>query len=220
MDPILGLLLLFALSRKKDGSAPWSTSSSHASTPSTGPTAFPPVPATIVHPTTSPSVHAGARWVPYVPLVQAVIDRANALLHDPTMHPNEERIEPDPASGGQVRYLKLSAPPGHTSVTAWKPTLLQPAAGAPTAAAPQGAHMVPASYSPVAPPPAASGRTLKRGMSGPDVAQWQRFLGTGADGKFGPGTEAATKVFQRAHGLQADGIVGPNTRNAAHLAAA
>jgi hypothetical protein len=42
-----------------------------------------------------------------------------------------------------------------------------------------------------------SGRTLRRGMSGDDVAALQKAIGVVADGDFGPGTEAALRAFQR-----------------------
>jgi len=64
-------------------------------------------------------------------------------------------------------------------------------------------------------------RTLKRahasrsrergGSRSGAVTLLQRALGIGADGIFGPATEAAVKHFQRAHGLTADGVVGPAT---------
>lgn len=61
-------------------------------------------------------------------------------------------------------------------------------------------------------------RRLQRGMSGPDVSEWQVFLiaqellapGTN-DGIFGPKTDAATRAFQAEVGITVDGIVGPNT---------
>ena len=53
--------------------------------------------------------------------------------------------------------------------------------------------------------------TLKRGSSGPDVAELQEFLGMESDGKFGPITESAVVAFQSANKLVADGIVGPLT---------
>lgn len=53
--------------------------------------------------------------------------------------------------------------------------------------------------------------TIRRGSTGPFVAQAQRALGVADDGKFGPGTEAAMRAFQRAAGLVPDGIVGPKT---------
>lgn len=48
-------------------------------------------------------------------------------------------------------------------------------------------------------------RTLQRGL-----AKLGLQLGA-ADGKFGPKTEGAVKVFQRVHGLGVDGVVGPKT---------
>jgi hypothetical protein len=59
--------------------------------------------------------------------------------------------------------------------------------------------------------------TLRRGMTGDAVREWQRVLGPPvvADGAFGPKTETATKEWQRARGLVADGVVGPKTWRAA-----
>jgi Putative peptidoglycan binding domain len=66
--------------------------------------------------------------------------------------------------------------------------------------------------------------TLTLGAHGPAVVAWQKQLNrwlrlTGrtpltADGSFGPGTQAATQVLQRAAGLTPDGAVGPATRKA------
>jgi putative chitinase len=52
---------------------------------------------------------------------------------------------------------------------------------------------------------------LKIGSNGEDVKKLQEKLGIGADGSFGPGTEAAVKKWQSANGLTADGIVGDGT---------
>lgn len=57
-------------------------------------------------------------------------------------------------------------------------------------------------------------RNLKTGMRGADVAKWQKALGVGADGVFGPKTLAAVNAFKREHGWKADGIIGPRVRKA------
>ena len=59
--------------------------------------------------------------------------------------------------------------------------------------------------------------TLRRGagaVPGPpnnDVRMLQQRLGITADGRFGSGTEAAVRDYQRKRGLEVDGVVGPNT---------
>jgi len=64
-----------------------------------------------------------------------------------------------------------------------------------------------------APKKAATSRTLRRRMSGDDVAAMQRAIGIEpADGIFGMGTDAAVRAWQKANGLAADGIVGPATQ--------
>lgn len=59
---------------------------------------------------------------------------------------------------------------------------------------------------------------LKVGSRGNEVKQIQEFLGIGADGIFGKGTEFAVKEFQKINGLDADGIVGPSTWDCMGLA--
>lgn len=59
-------------------------------------------------------------------------------------------------------------------------------------------------------------KTIKQGSTGPDVVAWQKIVGASpADGKFGPGTAAATRAWQTKNGLTADGVVGPKTWSAA-----
>jgi putative chitinase len=52
---------------------------------------------------------------------------------------------------------------------------------------------------------------LKNGSKGEEVKQLQTLLGLGADGSFGPMTEAKVKEWQAKNGLTADGIVGDGT---------
>jgi len=66
---------------------------------------------------------------------------------------------------------------------------------------------------------------LKQGSSGPDVKALQQklkdlgFDPNGTDGNFGPGTTKAVIAFQQSKGLQADGKVGPGTQAALDAAA-
>jgi hypothetical protein len=52
---------------------------------------------------------------------------------------------------------------------------------------------------------------LKLGSRGQEVRELQQALGLGADGVFGPKTQAAVEAYQRENGLVVDGIVGPQT---------
>lgn len=48
-------------------------------------------------------------------------------------------------------------------------------------------------------------------MTGDDVSEAQRLLGTHVDGVWGRESEAACRAFQRLHGLKPDGILGKHT---------
>lgn len=67
---------------------------------------------------------------------------------------------------------------------------------------------------------------MKQGSVGVDVFVLQQdlikggYLTPGADGLFGPQTEAAVKAFQSAQGLAIDGVVGPLTLAALGIASA
>lgn len=73
---------------------------------------------------------------------------------------------------------------------------------------------LPADHRPPVPARDPQHAMLKLGDHGTDVMLLQTKLGfTGpvVDGSFGPITESAVKLLQRAHGLTADGLVGPKT---------
>jgi peptidoglycan hydrolase-like protein with peptidoglycan-binding domain len=50
--------------------------------------------------------------------------------------------------------------------------------------------------------------TLRFGSTGNFVKEWQRLIGSAADGIFGKTTVALTRGWQQQHGLVADGVVG------------
>jgi hypothetical protein len=59
-------------------------------------------------------------------------------------------------------------------------------------------------------------KVIKKGVTGPEVEQWQYFLigdeyPCNTDGVFGDVTHNASIQFQKDYGLVADGIVGPGT---------
>ena len=63
--------------------------------------------------------------------------------------------------------------------------------------------------------PSAAGtvKTLKVGSSGAAVKKLQKALGLTADGKFGPGTQAALIAWQETQQITADGIAGSKTQS-------
>jgi hypothetical protein len=146
---------------------------------------------------------AAWRALPAKRVTSAIVERAWALL--PTLREGQGRLELAPGGAGWLYYRREPHAGGKSGVTVYEP---RPAAA--PAAAP-GATMVRAA-APVSSQPV---RTLRQGMSGPDVAAWQRTLGVAADGIFGPRTATATAAWQAAHGLTADGVVGPRTWAAA-----
>lgn len=85
-------------------------------------------------------------------------------------------------------------------------------------AAVQAAQQVNAAAAkPQAMPATTTRPTLRRGSTGPYVQQWQKIIAVETDGKFGPGTETATKTWQKIRGLTADGVVGANSWNRAQV---
>ncbi len=64
--------------------------------------------------------------------------------------------------------------------------------------------------------------TIRQGSKGPAVVEWQKFLGTNADGNFGPNTTTLTVAWQKKWNtlhptakLDTDGVVGNKTWTAA-----
>jgi len=97
---------------------------------------------------------------------------------------------------------------GKKSGAATMPALVPSGSPALLPKPPSGGGYVPA-------PSPTSGGTLREGMRGPAVAEWQGFLGVTQDGVFGTETKKATILFQMSKGLSPDGVVGPDTRAAA-----
>ncbi len=66
------------------------------------------------------------------------------------------------------------------------------------------------------PPPVLTWPVVRKGDHGPLVVKIQYLLNQHGikvmvDGRFGPATEAAVKLFQKKHGLYPDGVVGAKT---------
>lgn len=59
--------------------------------------------------------------------------------------------------------------------------------------------------------PLAAKPTLRKGATGDAVRYLQGVLHLGADGRFGPVTDAYVRAWQRFAGLTVDGVVGPKT---------
>lgn len=136
-------------------------------------------------------------WEPDEPVGSGVAARAFALLPELWAYGAGTR-KTEQTNGRWITYV--ATPMGSKKgVVAYR---LRPGAtAAPTAK--------PTSTVPAASP--VSLRTLRRGDSGQDVVVLQQRLGIAADGKFGPGTQAAVIAYQRSKGLSPDGVVGPRT---------
>lgn len=57
--------------------------------------------------------------------------------------------------------------------------------------------------------PKPGSRTLRKGMTGPDVAYLQRWHGIKDDGVFGDKTEAEIRDYQEMRRIKVDGVAGP-----------
>lgn len=73
------------------------------------------------------------------------------------------------------------------------------------------------SSSPAAATSSTNYETVRLGSSGPWVRKLQDALKLSVDGKFGAGTEAALKAWQKEHNLEADGVAGRGTYRALGL---
>jgi peptidoglycan hydrolase-like protein with peptidoglycan-binding domain len=172
----------------------------------------------------------GPGWRPASPVTSAMVSRAFQLLPQLWEH-GEGTWKAEKTGDRWVVYQAAQTSPGKKGVVALT-TSVAPAAAprapapadGPTAFAPQApptprppqqSQIVPASTTaPAASPAAAAYPTLRLTTprtKGPSVIWLQQKLGIGADGVFGPATEAAVKSYQASHGLTADGVVGPKT---------
>lgn len=144
-------------------------------------------------------------WTPYEPPPPAVVQRANELL--PLLWQGGAGTFKVEKTAGVWVYYRATQMGEKRGVVAFKEKAgaAAPAPSGPIVVTPQGPAVVPASGPTTALP------TLRRGSSGEEVKILQRRLGLTADGKFGPGTEAAVRAHQKKNGLTPDGIVGPRT---------
>lgn len=162
-----------------------------ASTTTTPPVSTPPWPQSV--PPGLPPFPGG--WEPDEPPGAGVVARATALLPTLWRYGAGSR-KTEQTSGRWITYVATQMGPKR-GVVAYR---LRP-----------GAVPAPAATPAAAPSSGMGQRTLRIGMTGPDVAGLQQRLGVGVDGKFGPQTAAAVRIYQRQHGLDVDGVVGPQT---------
>jgi len=104
--------------------------------------------------------------------------------------------------------------PCRTAGLAIAPALVPPPVNplpCPPAAAPVWPPIAPGTPAWVPTLRAWSGATLRAGMAGPVVAALQAALAVPADGAFGPGTDAALRGWQSAHGVPPTGVTDPAT---------
>jgi len=146
-------------------------------------------------------------WEPYNPPPGAVVQRAAELLTQ--LWRGGEGTFKVEKTGGVWVYYRATSMGTKRGVVAYReklPSAVPAPSSAPITVTPLGpAATTTASTQSVQLP------TLRRGSSGSDVVILQKRLGIGADGKFGPATEAAVRAHQARSGLVADGIVGPKT---------
>jgi len=175
--------------------------------------------------------YPSAAWKPANPVTTAMSTRAWQLLAELWAH-GEGTWKAEKTADRWVVYKAAQTSPGKKGVVAFTtaqtaspgaarapdgPTAMVPQKP-PTPRPPQPSQIVPAAAtqqaSTTASPAAAAYPTLRLTspfMSGPSVIWLQQRLKVSADGKFGPGTQAAVIAFQRSNALTPDGIVGPKT---------
>lgn len=110
---------------------------------------------------------------------------------------------------GYDGYLDINVLNGDKSLDWFTGTIAECIQAALTPAAPVQPKPAPqVNASSIVPYP---GYLIKEGSRGKDVERVQRAVGVTPDGKFGPKTEEAVKLYQARHRLVVDGKVGPRT---------
>lgn len=221
-DPALASAMIGGMVQHENGSNPY-TSQQYASALSGGTQlAYAGTPQTSSAQQAITAMSSGSRSQPKADLSGA----PRLPTEDARQHPILDALREFAASianrqrGGRLRTAFESAqagkPADQIAQLALRGSLLpaQPAAGKAIAPVPVP-NPDPGSRSPQGTTAGAgTGTTLYRGMTSPEVATLQQYLGIEADGIFGPQTEAAVRDFQRRAGIAVDGIVGPQTQRA------
>lgn len=147
-------------------------------------------------------------WEPYEPPPGTVVQRANELL--PQLWRGGAGTFKVEKTAGVWVYYRATPMGEKRGVVAFRERVPS-SAPAPSPGAITVVPLGPASPTSPASTQSVSLPTLRRGSSGPEVKILQQRLGIPADGKFGPGTEAAVRGHQGRSGLTPDGVVGTRT---------
>ena len=144
---------------------------------------------------------------------QRALPAASAARPAPRPQPRAKQRPPErqkPSASSQRPSVNVQVGPAVLQPASYPPGAVHPG-HATDQSTPRGAPRVEVVPSALNLPTLKKGWGMKPAPPHKDVVLLQQRLGINADGRFGPGTDAAVRTFQRRNGLSVDGIVGQKT---------